>query len=839
MKKNNINFKKISSDIATHYRGGIGADVDISKLPKEERRRIRNLKIVRWMWSIFLGIGLTGFIFCLLIYNGVIGYMPPIEELKNPRDKFASILYAGDGQTEIGRYYTGAGNRVYAEYNDISQNMVNALIATEDARFFEHSGIDFPALGRVLLKTVLMGDRSSGGGSTITQQLAKQLYSDNSDSKNILKRAVQKPVEMMIAVKLERFYTKDEIIKMYLNRFDFLNNAVGIKTAAKVYFNKLPKDLTVPESAMLVGMLKNPSYYNPLRHPERVKERRNVVLDQMVKAGSLSTAEAETYKQQELGLNYRHVDQREQGLPYVRDEIRFQMTAKKPVKPSRADYKSDYAYKMALGKFNTDSTAWQNNALYGWIEKNPKPDGSLYDIYSDGLRIYTTIDMKMQKYAEEAVNEHLGGTLQPNFSSEKRGLRYGPYTTDRSELSEANVQKIIRQAKRQTARYYNMKAANCSNAEIDRAFNTPHTMRIFAWVRENGKLVPGSKEVTMTPMDSLMYMKSILRAGMVSIDPITGFIKAYVGGPDYKYFQYDMVSTGRRQIGSTVKPFLYTLAMENGYTPCSQFSNTRVNFGGWSPRGGGGGGMMDLRTGLTTSNNTISARLIDVLRPANLVKELRIFGLTGYIEPSYPLCLGTCDISVREMVGAYTAFANYGIRVEPLLVSRIEDSKGNVIADFVPHRTEVISETAYFRILSMLMNVIDNGTGRGLRGTYNLSGDMGGKTGTTNSNSDLWFIGFTPELVTGIWVGGEERYIHFNTMALGQGAKGALPIFGKYMNKVYADRKLPYSSQSKFIFPENLSICGDGQRYTGSSSQSGNNDDEGAAPEGDIPGLFD
>lgn len=839
MKKSNIDINRMRSRAAEYYRGDIEAGVDIKKMSKEDRRHIRNLKAIRWMWTIFLGTGLAGFLFCLLIYNGVIGYMPPIEELKNPRDKFASILYAGDGQTEVGRYYAGAGNRVYAEYNDISQNIVDALIATEDARFLDHSGIDFPALGRVIIKTMLLGDRSSGGGSTITQQLAKQLYSDASGSKNMIKRALQKPVEMMIAVKLERFYTKDEIVKMYLNRFDFLNNAVGIKTASKVYFNKQPKELTVNEAAMLVGMLKNPSYYNPLRHPERVLNRRNVVLDQMVKANVLNSSDAEILKAQPLNLNYRKIDPHDQGLSYVREEVRHLMLAKKPAKPNRNSYGNDYAYKMALGKYNTDSTSWQDNPLYGWIEKNPKPDGSLYDINTDGLRIYTTIDLRMQQYAEESVNEHLGGMLQPNFSSEKRGQKYGPYTNDRSEISEANLQKVIRQAKRQTERYQTMKAGGCTDSEIEKSFNKPRPMRLFAWVKENGKIVPGYKDVTMTPMDSLYYMKSVLRVGVMSMDPITGYIKAYVGGPDFKYFQYDMVSTGRRQIGSTVKPFLYTLAMENEYTPCSTMLNAQPVFGGWAPRNSGSGRvgqMVDLRWALTNSNNWISARLIDALRPSNLVKELRMFGLTGYIEPTYPLCLGVCDISLREMVAAYTAFANYGIRVEPVLVSRIEDSQGNVIADFVPKRSEVISETAYYRILSMLLNVVDAGTGRALRGSYGISAETGGKTGTTNANSDMWFMGFTPELVTGVWIGGEERYIHFNSMALGQGARAALPIYGKFMQKVYRDRKLPYSTQAKFIFPDNANICGAGEQYMGHIAVE---EDDEVADEGDIPGLFE
>lgn len=775
----------------------------------------KKMRIVKWMWTIFVAIGLIGVFSLLLIYNGVIGYMPPIEELKNPHDKFASIIYANDGTTELGRYYSGMGNRVYADYDDISSHMIDALIATEDVRFNDHSGIDFKALGRAAVKTILMGDRSSGGGSTITQQLAKQLYSK--PSANIFDRAMQKPIEWMIAIKLERFYTKDEIIKMYLNRFDFLNNAVGIKTAAKVYFNKDAKDLTVLESAMLVGMLKNPSYYNPVRKPERVLNRRNVVLDQMVKAGFLDSDEAERLKQEPLGLNYKHVDHRDNGSPYMREQIRHMLTAKKPKKPNRSDYSSNTAYQYAIGKYNTDSTEWQDNPLYGWVEKNPKPDGSNYNIYTDGLRIYTTIDNRMQGYLEDAIYEHLGGYLQPAFDAEKKGSKRGPYTNNRSLLSDATYNNLINQAKKQSDRYRKMKEGGCSEAEIDKAFNTPTEMRIFAWVKADGddkkkgkKIVPGTKNVTMTPMDSIMYMKSILRAGVMSMDPLTGYVKAYVGGPDFTYFQYDMVSLGRRQIGSTVKPFLYTLAMENEFDPCSMMLCSQPNFGGWAPRsssGGREGQMVDLKWALTTSNNWISARLIDALKPDNLVKEMRLFGITGFIDPTYPLCLGTNDVSVCEMVTAYTAFSNEGIRVNPIFVTRIEDSQGNIISDFVPKRTEVISENAYYKMIYMLQSVINNGTGASLRSRYGISAEMGGKTGTTNANSDSWFMGFTPELVTGVWVGGEERYIQFNSMAYGQGARAALPIYGLYMKKVYDDPKLPYSQSAKFKFPEDFNPC--------------------------------
>ena len=777
----------------------------------------RNRRLVKWLWISFLSLGFLIMFFLLLVYNGVIGYMPPIEELEDPHDKLASLVYANDGTTELGRYYYGAGNRVYTDYNGISPHVINALVATEDVRFLEHSGIDFKALGRTMFKTVLMGDKSSGGASTITQQLAKQLYSQ--PSSNALKRAIQKPIEWMIALKLERFYTKDEIINMYLNRFDFLNNAVGIKTAANVYFGKEPRDLKIEEAAMLIGMLKNPSYYNPLRHEQRTRDRRNVVFDQMVKAGFLSAAEADSLKLLPLGLDYHKVDHKEGAAPYLREEIRRLMTAKKPVAPKRSDYSSLSSYKIALGNYNTDSLKWEEDPMYGWILKNPKPDGSHYNLYTDGLKIYTTIDLRMQGYAEEAVNDHLGGYLQPAFEAEKRGSKTGPYTSNPNELSFSGVQRLIKNAIKQTERYRTMKQAGFSEAEIDRVFHTKYDMDVFAYVKEtkteNGRkvtrIVPGTKSVTMTPYDSLMYMKTVLRTGLMSMDPVTGYVKAYVGGPDFSHFQYDMVSRGKRQIGSTAKPFLYTLAMEQDFTPCSMFSNTQPVFGNWAPRNSSRsrvGEMVDLRWALTNSNNWISARLVNELTPGALANKMRMFGLSGYIEPSLPLCLGTVDVSVGDMVAAYTTFANRGIRVNPVFVTRIEDNQGNLIYSAVPHRTEVTSEEAYYRIVSILLNVVDSGTGASLRSRYGISAQMGGKTGTTNANSDSWFMGFTPDLVTGVWVGGEERYIHFNSMAFGQGAKAALPIYGLYMRKVYSDPKLPYSQDRKFEFPDNIDLCG-------------------------------
>ena len=791
----------------------------------QSSRNIRNARIVRRMWQGFgIFIALLVILF-VLIYNGIIGYMPPIAELKNPTDKFASTLYSSDGQ-EMGRIYKSKGNRVYVDFDQMSKHLSDALISTEDVRFMSHSGIDVRAIMRSVVKRIILGNASAGGGSTITQQLAKQLYTPKSS--NIFQRALQKPIEWVIAMKIERYYTKDEIIKMYFNQFDFLNNAVGIKTASYVYFGKDPRDLNVQESAMLVGMCKNPSYYNPLRYPDRARQRRNVVLDQMRKAGCLSDADCASLKTTPVELHYHKVNKNDGMAPYFREELRRMMMAKEPRFEDYPDWNRQAFY--------GDSVEWVTNPLYGWCDKCHKADGSPYDVYSDGLKIYTTIDSRMQKHLEDAVRQHMGGTLQPNFLRERGGTR-NPYSSDPQELTAKQKQALIKAAIRQTARYRALKASGMSDNEIMRNFNTPTEMRLFTY---NGEV-----DRVMSPLDSLLYTKSYLRCGVMSMDPQTGYIKAYVGGPDFRFFKYDMVSTGRRQIGSTVKPFLYTLAMENGYTPCDRLRNTQPVINGWAPRNAGHGRigqMVDLRWALTYSNNWISARLIDALKPANLVNMLHNFGITNKLDTVPALCLGPCDVSVKEMVSAYSAFANKGMRAQPMFVTRICDNSGNVLAEFTPQQTEVMSEEAYYKILSMLLNVVDAGTGARLRYAYHIDAQMGGKTGTTNFNADGWFMGFTPELVTGVWVGGEERFIHFASMAYGQGAEMALPIYGLYMKSIYDDPSLPYSQSTKFDFPADFNPCGGlgGYGY-GSGGGGGHSSEEAAEPqESDVmEGVFD
>ena len=765
--------------------------------PAAQPRRERTSRIIRLLWIGFIIFISAITLFFILIYNGVIGYMPPVEELKNPQDRFASVIYSADGK-EMGRYFRGTGNRVYADFDEISPNMVNALIATEDVRFVNHSGIDVKAISRAIFKTILLGQKSAGGGSTITQQLAKQLYTP--PSSGFISRAMQKPIEWMIAIKLERFYSKEEIIKMYLNQFDFLYNAVGIKSAAKVYFNTTPDNLDIHQAALLVGMVKNPSYFNPVRHPQRALDRRNVVLEQMYKAGYISREQLDSLTALPLGLDFHRIDHKEGLAPYFREELRRILTAHKPRLEDYASWEGQ--------KYVDDSIAWATNPLFGWIDKNPKADGSHYDIYSDGLRIYTTIDSRMQKYAEEAVNEHMR-SLQKAFFREKKGSATAPYTSRQDELSTTMRQKLISNAVRQSERRRVAKLCGKSDAEITAEFNTPVEMTVFSY--------EGPIDTVMTPLDSILYTKSFLRTGFMSMDPGNGHVKAYVGGPDFRFFQYDMVSTGRRQIGSTIKPFLYTYAMESGFTPCSHLLNEQPTFTDesgrlWSPRNSGHsriGEEVDLRWALTNSNNWISARLMAQLSPAELVKSMHSYGITNSLPAVLSLCLGPCEVSVKEMVTAYSAFANNGMRTDPMFVTAIADNNGNIISEFTPVQTEVITDTGYWRILSILLNVVDSGTGNRLRrAPYNLTAQMGGKTGTTNFNADGWFMGFTPELVSGVWVGGEERYIHFNSMAEGQGASMALPIYGKYISRVYADPSLNYSQDTRFKFPATVDLCG-------------------------------
>lgn len=748
---------------------------------------------VHFLWFIIIAAMLTSAVAFTAIWNGWVGYMPPVEDLQNPINRFATQIYSSDGKV-LGTWNFNRENRVCVNYNELSPSLVQALVATEDERFYSHSGIDFIALTRAIVKRGLLGQTHAGGGSTITQQLAKQLYSDAASS--TLERLLQKPIEWVIAIKLERNYTKEEIIALYLNYFDFLHNAVGIKTAANTYFKKEPRNLTVCESATLIGLCKNPSLFNPVRYPERCRSRRNVVLGQMLKAGYLTEAEYNNYCNEPLTLNFHRTDHKDGQAPYLREYLRIYMSAKKP---NRDDYPSWNATQYYL-----DSIAWDTDPLYGWCNKNFKKDGKPYNLNADGLKVYTSIDSRMQRYAEEAVYTHVAKYLQPEFFKENRRKPNAPFT---DQLTTKQVNSIMERAVIQSERYRVLKASGASQEEIHRSFHTPTQMSVFTY--------HGDIDTLMAPIDSIRYVKSFLRAGFMSMDPATGQVKAYVGGLNYTHFMYDMVTGGRRQVGSTIKPFLYSLAMENGFSPCDLAPNVQQTYmvagKPWTPRNTSRkryGEMVTLQWGLAQSNNWISAYLMSKLNPSQFVNLLHEYGIRNpNIHPSMSLCLGPCDVSVAEMVSAYTTFVNHGIRTAPLFVTRIEDNEGNVITRFQPRMNEVISTESANKMIMLLRGVVDGGTGSRIRFKYNLQGEIGAKTGTTNRNSDAWFMGITPQLVSGCWVGGEDRDIHFDSMRMGQGASMALPIWAIFMKKVYADPSLGYSPSATFGLDSNFNPC--------------------------------
>ena len=751
---------------------------------------------------VFWSIVLIGFLFIsgifISINNGWIGYVPPIEELQNPKNKYASEIISSDGQT-LGTFYTARDNRINTSYYSISEDLVHALIATEDERYYTHSGIDIKALFRVFFKRMILMQKGAGGGSTISQQLAKQLYSPQAD--NFFERALQKPIEWVIAVKLEKLYTKEEIITMYLNQFDFLNNAVGIQTASKVYFNTTPSNLKIEEAATLIGMLQNPALYNPAsnKRKEQCRQRRNVVINRMEKVGYISEEQRDSLKELPITLDFKRVDHKLGIAPYFREYLRLTLTAKEPKKKNYNEWQL-----KPYGQYYLDSIEWENNPLYGFIEKNPKPDGTKYDIYKDGLKIYTTIDSRMQQYAEEAVEEHFK-ELQSKFFKSIKGKKTAPFA---SNTSEEAIQTSLKRAMKQTDRYRKAKKNGLTNEEIDKEFNTPIDMMVFSY--------DGMIDTTMSPMDSIRYYKAFARCGVMSINPANGHVKAYVGGPNFSHFQYDMVNAGRRQVGSTVKPYLYSLAMSEGYWPCNTTINQPITIYNrddinherpFTPRNSSKnriGETVTLKWGLQNSNNWISAYVMSLVTPESLVRLMRSFGIKGFLDPVVAICLGSSEVTVAEMVDAYTVFPNKGIRTEPIYVTHIEDNYGNIIAEFTPITNEVLNEESTNKMLYMLQSVINEGTGVRVRYKYKFTAPAGGKTGTTNDNSDGWFIGFTPELVTGVWVGWEDRTIHFSNMADGQGASMALPIWGLYMNKVYNDTNIGYSNTKQFDIDKNF-----------------------------------
>lgn len=760
----------------------------------EKKRNWKKYIII--FWALFtLGIISITLLF-FLIAKGQLGFMPTFEELENPPNILSSEIYSEDGMI-LDKYFIHE-NRTYVNYSNLPSHLIDALVATEDVRFFKHSGIDVRGLARVF-KGILTGDSSSGGGSTISQQLAKMLFPRESmESK--LDLVIRKFREWVIAVNLERSYTKEEIILMYLNKYDFLNLAVGIKSAANVYFSIPPDSLDLHQSAMLVGMAKNSSLYNPVRRPEMVLERRNVVLNQMAKYGFISKAVRDSVKQLPLDLDYNKVDYKSGPAPYFREYLRLTLTARKP---ERKNYGS-----WQIQKYKEDSADWETNPLYGWANKNTKPDGENYNLYTDGLRIFTTIDSRMQKYAVEAVTYHLKNNLQPDFDGGMRNLRNPPFGNN---MSNAEVENLLDSEIRKSERYRVLHNQGKSFREIRENFKKPVDMTIFSW--------KGEIDTVMAPIDSIKWYLRYFRTSFMAMEPNSGKVKAYVGGPNYQYFMYDMVKGGKRQVGSTVKPFLYTLAMQNGLTPCTKVPYVSQQFQMpdgtiWEPKDAdldteNEGRLVTLKWGLANSRNKISAWVMKQFNPKAVTEVMKRMGVYSYIDPVPSLFLGTSEISLYEMVGAFNTYANQGVYVKPYFVTRIEDRYGNIIANFQPERYEALDEQTAYLMLNLLRGVIDQGTGIRLRnrdGYGKFKMPIAGKTGTTQNHSDGWFIGVTPRLSAGVWTGADLRSIHFRTIASGQGANMALPVWGYFYKKVLADPKLGFTEEMSFAKPVDFNI---------------------------------
>lgn len=804
-----------------------------SELMKPEHK-----KYVIGFWAIFGSMVLAVVIFFSLLSAGVLGYMPSFKELENPKSNLASEILSADGKP-LGRFYIE--NRSYVDYEQLSPNLVHALIATEDERFYEHSGIDFKSLFRVLFKTVLGGNESSGGGSTVTQQLAKMLFHDQASS--LSERLLQKLNEWVIAVKLERAYTKEEIIAMYFNKVGYVYDAYGIESAAYTFFGTKAQDLTIEQAAVLVGMLKNPSYFNPIRHAERTEQRRNVVLSQMVKAKYLTQQECDSLQAIPMDCSkFKREDHKDGTAPYLREFLRLTLKAHKPERKNYASWQDQ--------EFRDDSIQWENNPLYGWIDKNPKADGQLYDIYRDGLKIHTTIDSRMQAYAEQAVTEHIGHTLQPLFFKDKKGAKYAPYSRD---ITEEQFNSMVGRAVRNSDRWRIMRKSGMSESEAMAEMKKPVDMRVFDWKAEALE-----RDTVMSPYDSVVYHKHFLRSGFMALDPHTGGVKAYVGGINFRYFQYDMVGKGRRQVGSTIKPFVYTTIFRDGHTPCDLVPNSPQTFtvpaeGGttktWTPRNSGderAGEMVSLKWGLANSNNNVTGWAMKQTSPEQVANLIHALGVESHIDPVPSLFLGTSDVKLLEMVGAYATYVNKGVHIDPIFVTEIEDKYGNVIARFGRREREVIDEQTAYMMINLLEGVVNQGTGRRLRGpTYRLTCQMGGKTGTTQNMSDGWFMAVLPNLVCGVWVGGEERGIHFNSMSVGQASNMAIPVFGRFILKVYDDATLTQVRPTDiFEAPSTINFsldCSDkninadgGDTYADSGSASGG--DEECEESG---GIFD
>ena len=747
---------------------------------------VNHRRISLIFWSILIIPPVLFGVLLFLIGFGVFGKLPTFEELENPRSNLATELISADGKN-IGSYFVE--NRSYVDYGDLSPNLVAALVATEDARFYSHSGIDFQGLARVGIKTVLLGDRGQGGGSTISQQLAKNLYPrDTTHSSGIAKAGklvIAKLKEWITAVMLEHNYTKEEIMAMYLNTVEYGSNAYGIKSASATFFNKSPDALAPEEAALLVGVVNAPTRYSPKRNPERALRRRNTVLERMGSAGFLTKAEVRELTAKPIQLDYHPVSHNEGTATYFREMLRLYMTAEEP---KRRQFLTDWDYEQEMKR-------WQNDPLYGWCNKNTKADGTPYNLYKDGLKIYTTINSRMQQYAEEAVEEHLSQTVQPLFDRQRKA-----YKTIFYDIQQSEQDKIMRRAMLQSDRGIAMKQAGFSEERIRAEFGKPVRMSLFSY--------GGNRDTLLSPRDSILHMKSFLRAGFMAMDPATGYITAYVGGSNFRHFKYDMVRQGKRQVGSTIKPFIYTFAFDMlGYNPCTLVPNSPVTIetvqGPWSPKEAGeveqAGELRPLYWGLANSRNNYSAWIMKQAQPQAVADMIHKVGIGSYIDPVYALCVGTPQVSVFEMTGAFSTFANRGVYTEPFFVTRIEDKQGNVLASFSPQTHDAISEQTAYTMLEMLKQVVKAGTAGRLRYQFNLNGDVGGKTGTTNNNADAWFMGVTPQVVAGTWVGGEDPATHLLNAA--DGSRIALPIFGIFMTKVYKDKSLGIGIDDRFMEP--------------------------------------
>jgi penicillin-binding protein 1A len=753
-------------------------------------------KYIKWFWTLFVA-GIAGLaLLFFLIAKGFLGFMPTFGDLENPKNILASEIYSADGKI-VDKYFISE-NRTFVGYENLPPNLIKALIATEDIRFYKHSGIDLRGLLRVL-KGVIFGNTSSGGGSTLTQQLAKMLF-PREDFSNSLQLVLRKFREWVIAVKLERSYTKEEIILMYLNKYDFLNLAVGIKSASMVYFSIPPDSLQLHQSAMLVGMAKNSSLYNPLRRPELTMHRRNIVLNQMRKYGFIKRSECDSIKKLPLDLEYQEVDYKSGPAPYFREYLRLTMTA---TKPDRKKYAS-WQYQ----EFKEDSTEWETNPLFGWCNKNIKPSGDNYNLYNDGLKIFSTIDSRMQKYAVESVIHHLKNDLQPEFDGGMKSLNNPPFGNN---MTSAEVNELMEREIRRSERYRVLHEAGKSFKQIKENFRKPVEMTIFSW--------KGEIDTVMSPMDSVKWYLRFFRSSFMAMETETGKVRAYVGGPNYKYFMYDMVKKGKRQVGSTIKPFLYTLAMQNGLTPCTKVPYVTQQFQlpdgtVWEPKDSeldkeNEGKLVTLKWGLAQSRNKISAWVMKQFTPQAVAEVMKRMGIYNPIDPVPSIFLGTSEISLYEMVGAFNTYANQGVFVKPYFVTRIEDRYGNVLATFQPERHDAIDEQTAYLMLNLLQGVINEGTGIRLRyreGYGQFKMPIAGKTGTTQNHSDGWFIGVTPKLSAGVWTGADLRSIHFRTISSGQGANMALPIWGYFMKKVLADKSLGITEDMEFKRPENFNI---------------------------------